>query len=95
MTVAALKTKQNKTMPTGSEGSYLPVGNLRNRGRLGSLLPTGCIHISLLLPKCDLYTKLKKEDTPCEDSVGIVLYIQIDSERQTWRKGCGKRPFKE
>lgn len=49
-------------MPTGVEGSYFPVGNLKNRSRLGSLLPPGCIHV----PKCDLKKQIPHVKIPLE-----------------------------
>lgn len=80
-------------MPIGAEGSYAPVGDLR----VGCMFSTNRLRSHLCLsPNVTCVVRVQKTATPCEDLVGIVfIHIRIDSERQTWLKGCGKKPFKE
>lgn len=89
--ISVLTLHKNIPLPTGVEGGYLPMGNLRNGGRLGNLLPTNCIHISLLLPKCDLYTNLKKQ-TPHVKIPLELFYIHLNG---LWEADMVKRVWEE
>lgn len=70
------------------------MGNLRNR--IAFTFSPNRLHSDLCCsPNVTYMVRVKKTATPCEDLVGLVfIHIRIDSGRQTWLKGVGRKRLK-